>query len=108
MRELHKVVDTEFQAEMVEQFVRAIGMFPNGTLVELSNGEVGVVIEQNNVRRLRPKIMIILDRNRQPLEEFQTLDLLSAPAEPGAPGAVWIHRGLHAGSYGIDPADYFL
>jgi HD-GYP domain-containing protein (c-di-GMP phosphodiesterase class II) len=108
MREIHKAVNVEFQAEMVERFVRAIGMFPNGTLVELSNGEVGVVTEQNDVRRLRPKIMIILDRSRQPLKTFRTLDLREVPAEPGAAGAVWIHCGLRAGSYGIDPADYFL
>ncbi len=108
MREIHKAVNAEFQAEMVERFVRAIGMFPNGTLVELSNGEVGVVTEQNDVRRLRPRVMIILDRSRQPLKKFRTLDLRKVPAEPGAAGAVWIHCGLPAGSYGIDPADYFL
>lgn len=108
MRELHKAVDIEFQAEMVEQFVRAIGMFPNGTLVELSSGEVGVVTEQNKVRRLRPKIMLILDRHKKPLADFSILDLRDVSAEPGAPGAIWIHSGLETGSYGIDPADYFL
>lgn len=108
MRELHKCVNHEFQAEMVEQFVRAIGMFPTGTLVELSSGEIGVVIEQNEVRRLRPKVMIILDRHGKPLEKFRTLNLRKLPAEPGMLGAVWIHRGVDAGSYGIDPADYFI
>jgi HD-GYP domain-containing protein (c-di-GMP phosphodiesterase class II) len=108
MRELHKAVDIEFQAEMVEQFIRAIGMFPSGTLVELSSGEIGVVIEQNDIRRLRPKVMIILDRDKKQLEDFHTLNLREFPAEPGMPGAIWIHRGVDAGSYGIDPADYFL
>jgi hypothetical protein len=36
------------------------------------------------------------------------MNLRDVPGEPGAPGAVWISCGLRAGTYGIDPADYFL
>lgn len=108
MRELNKRSNTEFQAEMVEQFIQAVGVFPNGALVELSNGQVGVVIEQNRVRRLRPKVMIILDRDKTPKTEPQAFDLREHPAEPGEKDAVWIDRGLEPGAYGIDPADFFL
>ncbi|MGI9308664.1 MAG: HD-GYP domain-containing protein, partial [Gammaproteobacteria bacterium] len=43
IRELNSLVGTQFQAELVEQFVQALGMFPTGTIVELNTGEVGVV-----------------------------------------------------------------
>jgi HD-GYP domain-containing protein (c-di-GMP phosphodiesterase class II) len=108
MRELHSRQDREFQSEMVDHFVKAVGMFPNGALVELSSGEVGIVVEQNRVRRLRPKIMVILGANKQPLNEFTTVELRELPSEMGDPGAVWIDRGLEHGAYGIDPAEYFL
>jgi HD-GYP domain-containing protein (c-di-GMP phosphodiesterase class II) len=108
MRELHNRLDTEFQSEMVEHFVRAIGMFPNGALVELSTGEVGIVVDQNRVRRLRPKIMVVLGADKKPMDEFVTVDLRELPSEMGDSGAVWIDRGLEAGAYGIDPARYFL
>jgi putative nucleotidyltransferase with HDIG domain len=108
MRELNKRAATEFQSEMVEQFIQAVGMFPNGALVELSNGEVGVVVEQNRTRRLRPRIMIILDRDKRPLAEPRSLDLRESPAEPGDANAIWIDRGLEPGAHGIDPADYYL
>lgn len=108
MRELHKRADGEFQSEMVEQFVQTIGIFPNGALVELSSGEVGIVIEQNRTRRLRPKIVVILDEDKKPLSEPLTLDLRDRSARPGETGAIWIDRGLEFGAYGIDAADYYL
>ncbi len=108
MRELDKRANTEFQAEMVEQFIQAVGVFPNGALVELSTGEVGVVVQQNRVRRLRPKVTVILDRDKQPLPTPHTVDLHELPSEPRDTNGVWIDRGLELGAYGIRPADYFL
>jgi putative nucleotidyltransferase with HDIG domain len=107
-RELNKRASTEFQAEMVEQFIQAVGVFPNGALVELSTGEVGVVMEQNRVRRLRPKVMVILDRNKRPVGAPSSIDLRELPAEPGDKRAVWIERGLPPGAHGVNPAEYYL
>lgn len=108
IRELNSLAGIKFQKELVEQFVQALGMFPTGTLVELNTGEVGVVIEQNRVRRLRPKIMLLLDRDRQPVGDARTLDLRRLPSDSNDSGAVWILRGLEPGAFGLDPRDYFL
>ncbi len=107
-RELNKRAGTEFQAEMVEQFIQAVGVFPTGALVELSTGEVGVVIEQNRVRRLRPRLMLILDRDKRPMASPRTVDLREHAAEPGEQQALWIERGLPTGAYGINPVEYYL
>jgi putative nucleotidyltransferase with HDIG domain len=107
-RELNRRAKSEFQEEMVEHFIQAVGVFPNGALVELSTGEVGVVVEQNRVRRLRPKVMLILDRDKQPIAAPRTIDLREHAAEPGDRQAVWIERGLPTGAYRIDPAEYYL
>ena len=107
-RELHKRANTEFQAEMVEQFIQAVGVFPTGALVELSTGEVGVVVEQNRVRRLRPKVTLILDRDKRPMDRPTTVDLREYASDPGDKNALWIDRGHKSGAYGIDPATYYL
>jgi HD-GYP domain-containing protein (c-di-GMP phosphodiesterase class II) len=107
-RELNKRANIEFQAEMVEQFIQTVGVFPNGALVELCTGEVGVVTEQNRVRRLRPKLMLILDRDKQPIASPRTIDLRDHPAEPGDKRALWIERGLPTRAYDISPAEYYL
>lgn len=67
--------DKEFQEELVVEFIRAIGLYPTGTLVELNSGEVGVVVEQNFERRLKPKVMVVLDACKQPLNKPLLLDL---------------------------------
>ncbi len=108
IRELNKLSGTLFQKELVEQFVQALGMFPTGSLVELNTGEVGIVIEQNRVRRLRPKVMLLLDEAKQPIRKHRTLDLRKLPTDTKKPDAVWIALGHEAGAFGINPQDYFM
>jgi HD-GYP domain-containing protein (c-di-GMP phosphodiesterase class II) len=72
---LYEVRDELFQSDLVVEFIRAIGLYPTGTLVELNTGEVAVVVEQNFERRLKPKIMIVLDTLKKPLAEPMFLDL---------------------------------
>ena len=107
-RQLSKLAGVEFPAEVVEQFVQAIGVFPVGTLVELNTGEVGMVIAQNRVRRLRPKIILLLDRDKRPLATFPTVDLRNQLADASGHQSLWIERGLAPGDYGLDPTEYYL
>ncbi|MGH1441533.1 MAG: HD-GYP domain-containing protein [Cellvibrionaceae bacterium] len=72
---LYEVRGVEFQEDLVVEFIRGIGLYPTGTLVELTTGEVGVVVEQNFERRLKPKVMVLLDSFKQPLHKHQLLDL---------------------------------
>jgi putative nucleotidyltransferase with HDIG domain len=108
IRELNSMAGVHFQKELVEQFVQALGMFPAGSIVELNDGAVGIVIEQNRVRRLRPKIMLVLDPAKQPIKTHKTIDLRKGPGDSKAKGAKWILSGLEPGAFGIDPAHYFI
>jgi HD-GYP domain-containing protein (c-di-GMP phosphodiesterase class II) len=108
IRELNLMAGTKFQRDLVEQFVQALGMFPTGTIVELNTGEVGIVIEQNRVRRLRPKLMLLLDSDKQRFPEAQTLDLDRFSSDEGHRSATWIVQGHEPGAFGINPKDYFL
>jgi len=107
VRELNGLAGKTFQRELVEQFVQALGMFPTGSLVELNTGEVAIVVEQNRVRRLRPRLMLLLDRNKVPVEVHRTIDLRKLPAAAGEAGAQWITHGLEPGAFGLDPKDFF-
>ena len=104
LQQLYLSRNTLFQAEMIERFQVCLGVYPTGSLVELSTGEVAVVMAQNQVRRLRPKVVVLTRPNKQPLEDFRQVDLMLQ--DQGA--AVDIVRSLVAGDYGIDAADLFL
>jgi len=107
MRQFNALAGVEFQAEMVEQFVQAVGIFPVGTLVELSTGEVGVVIGQNRTRRLRPQIMLLTDEDKTALATFKTIDLRSRLVD-GSGESLYITCGLPPGAHGLDPSEYYL
>ena len=93
--------DIDFQGELVEEFIQAIGIYPAGTLVELSSGEVAIVVAESRSRRLRPQLMLILDRDKQPLGEIEYIDLLEVTeTEDGKP--LNIVNSLEPNAYGID------
>ena len=57
-------IDEELDDCPCLQLVQCLGLYPIGSLVELNTGEVGVVIQQNSVRRLKPRIMVILNPDK--------------------------------------------
>jgi HD-GYP domain-containing protein (c-di-GMP phosphodiesterase class II) len=103
--ELYQQRGTLFQTELVEQFIQSCGIYPTGSLVELSNGQVGVVTEVHSLKRLRPRVMLLLDASKQPLERFREVDL-GEMEEADAP--LTVKQGLPPGAYGIDPSELFL
>jgi HD-GYP domain-containing protein (c-di-GMP phosphodiesterase class II) len=107
MRQLQGWSGTYFNAGLVEQFIQAIGIFPVGTLVELSSGEIGVVLEQSRALRLRPKVLVISTRDKTPLKIPVTLDLLYGGGS-AADQRPYIRRGLPTESSAIDPKEYYL
>lgn len=109
VRELKRLGPTWFQAELIELFIQAVGVFPTGTLVELNSGEVAVVIAQNRFRRLRPEVMLILDPRKKVRGEFTLLDLqMYAKDNDVGNTPLWITQGLEPGAHGVDPTEFFL
>lgn len=110
---LYEVRGMEFQEDLVVEFIRGIGLYPTGTLVELTTGEVGVVVEQNFERRLKPKVMLLLNSFKQPLRKHQLLDLAEDDRRKQAlidagkkhlseVDKIEIVQDLEPGSYGVD------
>jgi len=101
VKKLYAWRDIDFQAEIVEEFIQAIGIYPAGTLVELSNGEVGVVVAEYRSRRLRPQLLVMLDRDKRPLRDPRSLDLRDVTHDDdGQP--LEIVTSLEPGAFGVD------
>ncbi len=96
-----------FHLELVEQFIQCLGIYPVGSLVELNSGEVAVVLAHNRVRRLKPRVLVILDPDKQPYSAPIPLDMLTAP-KLANDQPYEIARALEHGMHGIDPRDYYL
>lgn len=96
----------QFQEALVEQFVQAIGLFPTGTMVELNTGEVAIVVSQNSTRRLKPEVVIVLNRAKDRLAIPKVVDL--AKQSIAAEGERWISRELRSGTYGVSGEEFFI
>ncbi len=106
LMQMYQWCGTSFHEPLLEQFVQAVGVFPVGSLVELSNGEAGIVLAHNRVRRLEPRVLVLTDAERRPLDRPFERDLLSRPVD-GRGRAIRIARGLPAGAYGLQPGEYY-
>ena len=72
---LYKARGTLFDAYLVEQFIRCIGVFPLGSLVELNAGEVGIVIAHNLAKRLQPRVVVVQDQAGNPVTPYKLVDI---------------------------------
>lgn len=107
METLNHLRNSQFRDTLVDQFLQCIGLYPIGTLVELNSGEVAVVIQQNQVRRLQPRVLVLLAPDKS-IERFpRTLDLLMQP-ETAEGEPYRIVQALPPNAYGIDPNDFYL
>jgi HD-GYP domain-containing protein (c-di-GMP phosphodiesterase class II) len=107
LQEIYNWRNRYFQPELVEQFLQCLGVFPTGTLIEMSTGEVGVVLAQNKTRRLMPKVMMLMGSDKKFYDEYKIIDLMKTSRnETGEPTSVL--RGLDPGVYGIDPSEFYL
>ncbi|PKR78293.1 hypothetical protein CEY16_00610 [Halalkalibacillus sediminis] len=65
-----------FDPELVKAFNRSVAIYPKGVTVQLSTGEVGVVIENHYNFPLRPKVLVIENASHVSLDQPKVCDLV--------------------------------
>ena len=101
LRNLYEWRNKAFQSNLVEQFIQCIGIYPIGSVVKLNTGEVGVVITTNRVRRLKPRVTLVLKPDDIPYTTLETVDLMDQSSNNSRPAE--IDQVLEPRAYGIDP-----
>lgn len=97
--------NSDFHPGLIEQFIQCMGIYPVGSLVELSDGSVGVVINVNRRRRLRPRVALVLDSEKKHYPLAKIVNLTDLEEEDGK-SEISIVKVLQPGEYGINPVDY--
>lgn len=96
----------KLNAALLHQFIRMVGIYPPGTLVEMTNGEVGIIVSANPDSRLRPKVELVLTADKK-IRLPYIINLLEGI--PDSSGSVYvIKEGITNGTYGVDVKDYIL
>lgn len=70
-------VNTVFEPTMAKAFLSRIALYPVGTMVKLTTGEVGAVTKVTPLLQHRPEIQVIIDSNQTFLDQPYTIDLAS-------------------------------
>jgi HD-GYP domain-containing protein (c-di-GMP phosphodiesterase class II) len=96
-----------FDAELVDKFICAIGVFPTGSWVEFENGSMGIVYLQNPHDPMCPHVALIADESKRPFLAVRWLTLTDRhmaramrPAER-PPYAAIMEHSLQSTVYGF-------
>lgn len=102
---LYDNIGTQFDESLVIKFIECIGLYPPGSLVEMTSGEVGIVLSVDPLHRLSPKVGLVLDRQKRPMQQL-VVDLKHEP--PAAQGGMKVAGVLPDGSHGLNLESFSL
>lgn len=104
LRIINKHKGTQFDAEAAQKFIAMIGLYPPGYLMEMTNGEVGIILSHDKGFQLRPKVIMVLDKDKQPQPE-SIINLSQYPED--IVGEKYETKAVYrSGTYGINVGDY--
>ena len=70
-------VDTLFDPEILQYFIRRFSLYPSGSLVKLSDGSIGLVLKSNPQAVMSPIIKILRDKTGAKPKERLEVNLLN-------------------------------
>ncbi len=102
LSELYNMAPDELDQDLVEGFIKCIGIYPVGSIVELNTGHTGVVVKLNEKNRLKPIIGLVLNRKKEPYEIIKMLNLSSNVWQKSSGDKVEVVKILEPHAYNID------
>ena len=99
LKVIYRERGVHFDEEYALEFIQLMGPYPPGTIVELANGAVGIVLSSQERKRHLPKVKLVLDQEKRSQPE-EIVDLLNVGV--GNLDKGWlINRVLKDGDHGI-------
>ena len=91
---LYEQADATFGRDLVESFIRYLGAYPVGTLVELDNRAIGVVVGNRPGAGLWPTVLLVRNADRRPFGKRLLLNLAAANEQGSRAPARSVRRTL--------------
>lgn len=74
-----KAAGLYFDEGLVDKFIENIAIYPIGSVVRLSNKQIGVVVDMSRESKTRPIIRVVFDNNRTQINSLVEIDLSKNP-----------------------------
>ncbi len=102
---MNKMSGKHLDYALMLKFIECLSVYPPGSIVELTNDEIAIVVEVNQDEKLRPKIILLLGADKQPKKE-KPIDLSLREEDMG--GEMYtIKRTVKATDYNIDIMKFY-
>ena len=98
-------VGTHLDSQLTVKFIESLGVYPAGCFVELTDGAIAQVIEVQSQFKLRPKILLILDKDKNLLDN-KVIDLAKSIIDTSG-NQLSIRAIVHPEDYKIDSRKYY-
>lgn len=97
--------NSEFDDNLVVKFADCIGIYPVGNPVEMTNGEVGMIVESNPTNKVKPKVLLLLDAQKKPRKE-KLIDTADPAVVDGNGEAYKLFKVIKQNSYGLNLREF--
>lgn len=74
-----KMVNIQFDNEIVKRLISCIGIYPLGSIVKLNTNELGLVVDINKIKPSKPVIRILLDEKGKKPNNYLEVDTNKNP-----------------------------
>lgn len=78
MQRLYEWMPNNFDQDLMQEFIRTLGIYPIGSVVELKTGHIGLVVKLNDQHRLKPVVMLIMNSNKEYYPKRKLVNLASS------------------------------
>jgi len=106
LMEIYEERDRSLPNAIVEQFIQCVGIFPIGSFVELTSGEIGVVVYRDRIQQLKPKVLILLNEEGGRIENPETVNLAAQYVPPDTVPKL-INKVVDPKEHDLDPTYFF-
>lgn len=77
LKNMYNWTEGNYDPELMQQFIKCLGIYPVGSVVEIHGGQIGVVVGINEETKLKPVVLLVLDKDKQPLKMRKLINLAS-------------------------------
>ncbi len=75
LKNMYEWVKEDFDKDMIEKFIKCLGIYPIGCVVELNLGHVGIVISASEKSKLRPIVMLVQNSKHETFPKPKLINL---------------------------------
>lgn len=102
---IHANKGSQFDEKLALEFIRMVGIYPPGSIVEMENGEIGIVVANTKDNKLKPIVLMVRDSDKQPVTPYRQINL-SNDAQDASGNLYKIAHEIPDGTYDIAMSEF--